>query len=96
VKGLKDIGLEKEAKNIIEAIKDISKHISVIQTEVENMTEARKKANGLEHAKEKAIAYCNNVKPHFEKIRYAVDKLELVVDDEDWPLSKYREILFLR
>jgi glutamine synthetase len=96
VKGLKEIGLEKEAKYIIDSIKDISKHISIIQTEVENMTEARKKANGLEHAKEKSISYCNEVKPHFEKIRYSVDKLETLVDDEDWPLPKYREILFLR
>ncbi|HXA00370.1 MAG TPA: hypothetical protein VNW99_00175, partial [Cytophagaceae bacterium] len=96
VKGLKEIGLEKEAKFIIDSIKDISHHISTIQTEVDTMTEARKKANGLEHAKEKAISYCNDVKAHFEKIRYSVDKLETVVDDEEWPLPKYREVLFLR
>jgi glutamine synthetase len=96
VKGLKEIGLEKEAKYIIDSIKEISLHINTIQTEVEAMTEARKKANGLEHAKEKSISYCNDVKPHFEKIRYSVDKLETVVDDEEWPLPKYREILFLR
>ena len=96
VKGLKDIGLEKEAKTVIDAIKDMSKYITTIQTEVENMTEARKKANKIEHASERALAYCNEVKPHFDKIRYAVDKLELLVDDEDWPLAKYREMLFLR
>jgi glutamine synthetase len=96
VKGLKEIGLEKEAKYIIDSIKEISGHIHTIQTEVENMTEARKKANGLEHAKEKSISYCNDVKPHFEKIRYSVDKLETLIDDEVWPLPKYREVLFLR
>jgi glutamine synthetase len=96
VKGLKEIGLEKESKTVIDAIKEISKHISTIQNEVEALTEARKKANKLEHAKEKAVAYCNEVKTHFETIRYAVDKLELVIDDEQWPLPKYREILFIR
>lgn len=96
VKGLKDLGLEKEGKTVIDAIKDMSKYITTIQTEVESMTEARKKANKIDHAKERAIAYCEEVKPHFEKIRYAVDKLELLVDDQDWPLVKYRELLFLR
>jgi glutamine synthetase len=96
VKGLKELGLEKEAKTVIDSIKDMSRYISTIQTEVESMTEARKKANKVEHAKERALAYCNEVRPHFDKIRYAVDKLELLVDDEDWPLVKYREMLFLR
>src|SRR5690606_21009442 len=82
VKGLKDLGLEKEGKTVIDAIKDMSKYITTIQTEVESMTEARKKANKIDHAKERAIAYCEEVKPHFEKIRYAVDKLELLVDDQ--------------
>ncbi|HEX8548896.1 MAG TPA: glutamine synthetase III [Cytophagaceae bacterium] len=96
VKGLKDLGLDSEAGSVIGAIKDMSKYISTIQKDVEAMTEARKKANNLEHAKEKAISYCNEVKTYFETIRYAVDKLELLVDDEDWPLVKYREMLFLR
>ncbi len=96
VKGLKDIGLDSETKTVIDAIKDISKYVSTIQTDVEAMTEARKRANNLEHAKEKAVAYNNEVKKYFESIRYAVDKLELLVDDEDWPLVKYREMLFLR
>ena len=96
VKGLKELGMDKEASTVIEAIKDISKHITTIQTEIHEMTEARKKSNKIEHAKEKAVAYGNEVKKHFEVIRHAVDKLEIIVDDEDWPLPKYREILFIR
>jgi glutamine synthetase len=96
VRGLKELGLEKEGKTVIDAIKDISKYVTTIQTEVDEMTEARKKANNIDHAKERSIAYCDDVKEHFEKIRYAVDKLELLVDDEDWPLVKYREMLFIR
>ena len=96
VRGLKELGLEKEGKTVIEAIKDISKYVTTMQNEVDSMTEARKKANKIEHARERAIAYCDEVKPHFDKIRYAVDKLELLVDDEDWPLVKYREMLFIR
>jgi glutamine synthetase len=60
------------------------------------MTEARKSANALTSSREKAIAYCDKVKPYFEDIRYAVDKLELLVDDSEWELPKYREMLFLR
>jgi glutamine synthetase len=50
----------------------------------------------MEDAKEKAIAYCDKVKPYFDKIRYCVDKLEIMVDDEEWPLPKYREMLFVK
>ena len=60
------------------------------------MIEARKKANKIEDAEEKAFAYCNNVNPFFESIRYHCDKLELLIDDEIWPLTKYRELLFTR
>ncbi len=60
------------------------------------MVEARKVANKLTDVEEKAFAYCYQVKPYFEKIRYHVDKLELLVDDELWPLPKYRELLFIR
>jgi len=96
VKGLRDIGLEKEAKPAIEVIKEMSKHINAIQHDVDAMTEERKKANAIDAAPERAKAYCEKVKPYFETIRYAVDKLELIVDDEMWPLPKYRELLFLR
>ena len=59
--------------------------------------EARKAANNISDTREKAIAYCNEVKEKFfDHIRYHVDKLELLVDDREWYLPKYREILFLR
>ena len=96
VKGLKDLGLDSEAKPVIETIKEISKHCSTILTEINNMTESRKKANNMDDTRAKAISYCDDVKSKFETIRYAVDKLEMIVDDEDWPLPKYREILFIR
>ena len=96
VRGLKEIGLEAEGKPVIELIKEMSKHISTIQKGVEDMTEARKQANKITEASKGSKTYCDKVKPYFETIRYAVDKLELIVGDEDWPLPKYRELLFLR
>jgi glutamine synthetase len=60
------------------------------------MIDARKKANVMEDAEEKAAAYYDEVKPFFDEIRYHCDKLELMVDDELWPLTKYREMLFIR
>ena len=61
------------------------------------MIKERKKINQLEDTRKKAIAYCDSIKKkYFDEIRHAVDKLELIVDDEDWPLVKYREMLFLR
>ena len=60
------------------------------------MVEERKKANKMEDAREKAMAYCDKIKPYFDRIRYHVDKLEQVVDDELWPLPKYRELLFMK
>ena len=60
------------------------------------MTEARKKANAITDVKKQAVAYCEKVKSYFDTIRYHVDKLELIVDDECWPLPKYRELLFTK
>ena len=60
------------------------------------MLKERKIANKIAHAEEKAIAYCDNVKIHFDEIRYHADKLELLVEDELWPLPKFREMLFTR
>lgn len=99
VKGLKEIfgkDFEKIAKEQINLIKEISEHIEGINTKVEAMIEARKKANNLTSAEKMAAAYCNMVKPHFEEIRYHADKLELLVDDEMWTLTKYRELLFVK
>ncbi|MDR1373021.1 MAG: glutamine synthetase III [Dysgonamonadaceae bacterium] len=77
-------------------IEEISERIAVIKHRVEDMIEARKVANKIESEREKAIAYHDKVLPFFDEIRYQVDKLELIVDDELWPLPKYRELLFLR
>ena len=99
VRGLKEIfgkDFEKIAKEQIVLIKEISVHIEGIITNVEAMTEARKKANALTDAQNMAEMYCDKVKPYFDVIREHCDKLELVVDDEIWTLTKYRELLFTR
>ncbi|MDR1653171.1 MAG: glutamine synthetase III [Prevotellaceae bacterium] len=77
-------------------VEEIAERISVIQTEVAAMIDARKKANVIEHEQQKANAYHDTVSPYFDKIRYQIDKLEEVVDNEMWPLPKYRELLFIR
>lgn len=74
----------------------MSVHMNVIRDEVEAMVEARKVANRIESEREKAIAYHDTVVPRMETIRYHIDKLELMVDNEIWPLPKYRELLFIR
>ena len=97
VKGLKDIYGDKyvqHAQEQMQLIERISKHIAEINTGVNAMIEARKKANAIEDGFEKSLAYCNKVKPYFETIRYHCDKLELLVDNSLWPLAKYRELLF--
>lgn len=98
VKGLKDIfenDFKKYAKEQLELIEEISDHIAEINSGINKMTEERKKANKLQGQKA-AEAYCNNVIPYFDEIRYHCDKLEIMVDDELWPLTKYRELLFTR
>ena len=75
-------------------IEELSEHIASIKQNVDNMVEARKQANHIANERERAIAYHDSVLPYFVPIRYHVDKLELIVDDELWPLPKYREILF--
>jgi glutamine synthetase len=95
-KSLTEMGLNEEAEPVIEIIKDISKHVKVITQKVAEMTEARKKANAVDTIAERAKIYSTDVKDFFDVIRKEVDKLELVIDDEDWPLTKYRELLYLR
>ncbi|MBD0832108.1 glutamine synthetase III family protein [Aestuariibaculum sediminum] len=99
VKGLKEI-FDKKFTNVskeqINLIEQISEHIEGINANVTKMINARKEANGIEDIEKKAMAYCNDVKPLFDDIRYHCDKLELLVDDEIWPLTKYRELLFTR
>ena len=84
------------SSNNILLIKDISEHSAYITENVQRLIDARKVANRLEDVREKAIAYHDNVAPLIEDIRKHVDKLELIVDDELWPLPKYREMLFIR
>ena len=97
VRGLKEIfgdAYQEVASEQIELIRHISEHIKVIHSTVEAMIEARKRANHLPTFAERADAYCNEVKPFFDEIRYHCDKLELMIDDELWTLTKYRELLF--
>ncbi|MEI7897666.1 MAG: glutamine synthetase III [bacterium] len=100
VKGLKQVldlkTYGKLSQNQMETITEISEHVDKIKTFVNEMIEARKDANRLQEPEEKAFAYCEKVLPYFEKIRSHADKLELLVDDEQWPLPKYRELLFTR
>jgi glutamine synthetase len=100
VKGLKEIFSEIEYERLAgprkEMIITISDHISNIKKLVNEMVEERKKANAIEDAYKMAIAYESKVKPYLDSIRYHIDKLELIVDNEIWPLPKYRELLFTR
>ena len=100
VKLLKELFNEKECKELagarIELIRTISQHASYIKAKVNEMVEARKVANKIEDEREKALAYANQIFCFLDDIRYHVDKLELIVDDEYWPLPKYRELLFSR
>ncbi len=100
IKRMQDVFGEKEGKKMakvqIELAKEISTHIEAIKTKVDAMIEERKKANKLEDAEEKAFAYCDNIKSYFEPIKYHSDKLELLIDDNYWPLPKLRELLFTK
>jgi glutamine synthetase len=98
INGLKAAGLGADAYHSqLDILTSVSKHIQVIHTKAHEMVEARKKANNIEHAREKAIAYDKDIKAaFFDDIRYHVDKLEQLVDDDLWTLPKYREMLFIR
>lgn len=100
VEGLMNVLGAKEgkvaAKTQLNFIKSISKHVNGMNDKVNVMIEERKKANGIEDSRKKAYAYCDNVKSMFDDIRYHADKLEVMVDDEMWPLPKLRELLFTR
>ncbi|HEX4876610.1 MAG TPA: glutamine synthetase III [Chitinophagaceae bacterium] len=95
---LKEAGMKESAyANQLQILEKISEHINKTSDLVEKMIEARKAVNQLEDVREKAIAYQQKVKDSFfDEIRYHVDKLELLVDDREWYLPKYREMLFLR
>jgi glutamine synthetase len=100
VQGLISVFGEKEgkksAKTQIDIISQISEHTNKMKEYADKMLDARKKANLIEHSEDKAIAYCDSVKVFFDDIRYHADKLELLVDDEMWPMPKFREMLFTK
>ncbi len=100
VRGLKEIlpDVYAEVGEVqLKAIKEISAHIKEIRTLVDDMTEARKVANNtVPNEVERAAVYSETVLPYLDRIRYHIDKLELLVDDEIWPLPKYRELLFFK
>jgi hypothetical protein len=77
-------------------VREISQHSGFITAHVQQLIDARRVANRIEDQRERAIAYHDTVAPLLESIRYHVDKLELIIDDELWPLPKYRELLFIR
>jgi glutamine synthetase len=100
VKYLKEVFPKEEYESLAEArielIKEIGEHISAIKAKRKEMIEARKKANVVEDIYEKARVYDKTVRPYLDEVREHIDKLELIVDNEKWPLPKYRELLFVR
>ena len=91
---MKELGIKSTSD--IELIKDIQEHTATIQRLVHEMVEARKVANRIEDQRQKAIVYHDTVAVYFDQIRYHIDKMEEVIDDQLWPLPKYRELLFIR
>ena len=100
VQGLISVLGDKAGKEASKAqltlIERISLHINKMKSSSDAMLEQRKLANKMEDTEHKAFAYCDNVKSNFDEIRYHADKLELLVDDELWPMPKFREMLFTR
>ncbi len=95
-RSLIEMEMKEEAQPIKEIVTDISRRVSVIKKLVYEMNEARKKANLVEDLVTRSAMYGSEVKSYFELIRYHVDKLELLIDDDDWPEVKYREMLFIK
>lgn len=97
--GLKDI-YGAAHKNLSDGqsgiIEQIAEHMVALKKNTDAMTDARKKANKITDTQKKAFAYCDNVRPYFEEIRRHCDKLEQLIDDRLWPLTKYRELLFIK
>ncbi|MFP4555689.1 MAG: glutamine synthetase III [Bacteroidales bacterium] len=101
VKGISELFPEKnEGKTLaapqLQTIKKISEHLRHTREMVKEMVDKRKAANQIPEIPRRAEVYSNNIKPYLEKIRYHIDKLELIVDNQMWPLPKYRELLFVR
>ena len=99
IKGLKEIfgnQYEEYAAEQLMVLKKISMHVNELNAKLHEMMDARKDANAIDSVEKTAQAYCEKVKPYYDEIRYHADKLELMVDNELWPLTKYRELLFTR
>jgi glutamine synthetase len=100
VKGLKELfdnsDYEKLAATQLASIREISSRAAMVNIKVNNMIDERRKANTIEEIDKKAKEYSLKVKPYLDEIRYQIDHLEMIVDDEMWPLPKYRELLFIR
>ncbi|HLL43284.1 MAG TPA: hypothetical protein VK369_09110, partial [Segetibacter sp.] len=98
IRGLQEVGLnENSYKNQKIVLQKLSDLLNAVSEDVTNMIEARKVCNNITDSREKALRYCTEVKEkYFDKIRYNLDKLEMLVADEEWGLPKYREMLFLR
>jgi glutamine synthetase len=97
LRGLKEIGLDASSNCTRSLVEKLSTHIEETSKALDAMVDARKKCNDITDTREKAIAYCTQVKEAwFDKLRYHADKLEQLVDDKEWSLPKYRELLFLR
>ena len=97
VKGMKDIfgeGYQEYCSAEMETLKKISRYINDISADVELLVEARKKANRIEDIAQRAKVYSREVKDMMEKVRESADNLEMLIDNESWPLPKYRELLF--
>ncbi|HMB64757.1 MAG TPA: glutamine synthetase III, partial [Eudoraea sp.] len=99
VMGLKEIygaAHKKLSEPQLSIIEEIATHVAGVKKKADAMTEARKSANSLTDVTKKAYSYSDRVKPYFDQIRYHCDKLEQLVEDESWPLAKYRELLFIK
>lgn len=100
VQGLISVLGEKQGKIAgkaqLELLLTISDHVNKLKAGCDTMLQARKEVNKIDDAEKKAVAYCDKVKVYFDDIRYHADKLEILIDDELWPLPKFREMLFTR
>src|SRR5690606_1893158 len=93
--GLKGLGFDNTST--LRMLRNISEYIDIVKYSDYDMIEELHRVNRIKDTKEKAIAYCDDIKnKYFDKIRNAVDELELYVSDDDWPLVKYREMLFIK
>ncbi len=100
VKGLKELfansDFEKLSSTQLASIREISSRTAMVNIKVNNMIDERRKANTIDETAIKSREYSDKVKPYLDEIRYQIDHLEMIVDDEIWPLPKYRELLFIR